>query len=214
MNNKKCIYLFVLLLFVCILGPTLFNSKYLINTENFNNKCGGSFSLKPPKNNNVNVINQPYDNNNLNKTYIPSTNTQHTINVPKYNNSLTTYYGSTGDTIPPIQLIKELNKNDEIDTSLLKSNIVSSVIYENEKQKNSPNQYPRRNTETSRNNQTNNKSCNCICDNKPAGTLIQSPYLPRIPSYLNTQIEDNTVDDINSGFIPIPVLNSFHSFGK
>ena len=48
----------------------------------------------------------------------------------------------------------------------------------------------------------------------------QPPYKPHLTSYATSQIAGTyfnkfkNANRINSEFIPIPVLNSFHSFGK
>jgi hypothetical protein len=120
-----------------------------------------------------------------------------------YNNSPTTYYGSTGEHVPPLTLFKNFNKpNTQI--YLLHPKIVDPLCPLDPKF----DEIHEKPTLKCQNN-TN--------DHIPQREINYKPYLT---SYATSQVEGNkfnkfkSVNSINSEFIPIPVLNSFHSFGK
>jgi hypothetical protein len=156
--------------------------------------------------------------------YVPNTPLQDNIN-----NSPTTYYGSTGEQVPPISVIKEFNEYDNSDLYILKSKIVPPICPPATKIQvihDTPvSQKPQPVNQTHLNYQENHNTPVIKCQNNTnefTGNLSQTPsqYKPHLTSYATSQIEGNkfnkfkSVNSINSEFTPIPVLNSFHSFGK
>ena len=185
--------------------------------------------------------------------YTPIINTHSTIDTEtdtdtqNYNNSPTTYYGSTGDHIPPMPIIKEFNENDKSDLYILKSKIVpplcpaNQIIHKSEPlakpaeaaaatapkvNNDTPvihNKYSKTYAEYPEKYEIPDPVIKCQNNtNDFSGNLFQTPsqYKPHLTSYATSQVEGNkfnkfkSVNSINSEFMPIPVLNSFHSFGK
>ena len=177
----------------------------------FYNKNGGVARIRIRSVNNVFI--EISDNSGKIEKY--TVNYRPTINKNKYNNTPTTYYGSTGNHTPPREIVKEFNENDKSDLYILKSKIVLPTppiprVYKNKVIDN--------NTYNPPINDSSSYSA------KVSGNMINSPYIPRLNSYSNAQLKSqreniknykvNNANSINSEFIPIPVLNSFHSFGK
>ena len=150
--------------------------------------------------------------------YIPTINTPGLIDNKLNNNSPTTYYGSTGEHIPPIPIIKEFNENNNPDLYILKSKIVPPLCPANKIQVIHDTSVKDNTTDPVIKDQ-NNSNTNT---NDFSGNLTQTPtqYRPHLTSYASSQVDGNkfnkfkSVNSINSEFMPIPVLNSFHSFGK
>lgn len=147
-------------------------------------------------------------------------------------NSPTTYYGSTGSHIPPPMPIS----NNKSDLYILKSQIVPPLcpakqeapIILNDQPPSKYNEHPVTHKEYTskpanypaqneppvlkKQNYSNEQSCNLL--------KTQSQYKPHLTSYATSQISGThfnkfkNINSINSEFLPIPVLNSFHSFGK
>jgi hypothetical protein len=143
-----------------------------------------------------------------------------TIETLDYNNSPTTYYGSTGEHIPPMSIIKEFNDNDKSDLYILKSKIVPPLCPVNKIQVIHDTDI---NPDVKVKDETQTPIISCQNNtNDFSGNLFQTPsqYKPHLTSYASSQVEGNkfnkfkSVNSINSEFMPIPVLNSFHSFGK
>lgn len=184
--------------------------------------------------------------------YVPEIHTPYTIDTDIYNNSPTTYYGSTGQHIPPMQIIKEFNDYDKSDLYILKSKIVPPLCpakQDTQETKNATT-LTKQDTQVTKNSTTHTTQDNLPLTKKeykpkPADypskddapiikypnyaneqsqscNLSQTPsqYKPHLTSYATSQIAGinfnkfKNVNSINSEFMPIPVLNSFHSFGK
>jgi hypothetical protein len=178
--------------------------------------------------NNVNVFIEITDKNGdiqiYRVDYTPKINTPYTIDRDIYNNTPTTYYGSTGEHIPPMQLIKEFIDDDNSDLYILKSKIVPPVCpakqhdiqVTKKDNKSKPAEYPSKDDAPiiKYPNYSNEQSQSCNLSQTP------SQYKPHLTSYATSQIAGinfnkfKNVNSINSEFMPIPVLNSFHSFGK
>lgn len=216
-------------------NTTTYNSKLIDLTNiddltkiSFYSKNGSVAKIKSPNLNNGNVFIEITDKNGeiqlYHVDYNRKINTHYGIEPDIYNNSPTTYYGSTGEHIPPKQIINDFEHNDNSDLYILKSKIVPPVCPAKQHDipitkkdyKSKPADYPSKDDAPiiKDPNYSNEQSQSCNLSQTP------SQYKPHLTSYATSQIAGinfnkfKNVNSINSEFMPIPVLNSFHSFGK